>query len=615
MKSLEELWRVAAIELAAWCCTSAARDAKTVTSRIKDEGLSFLTITLPDFAKDFEKGLEAGQVDSSFFTGFHRQRKSPLPVFLGGFLSQVFDSKHGLLLDEPNVDCIFAIRQLTLMFKKIRLPSTPARDRGAIRGYIETEKEVKEAALVGSSELYLQFARVAALLYSDVWSELENQLSEDGVVPRHGPGATADRLRGNAKFDQSEWPLRMEKAFSHWEYTRPVSFWAMEIAQEKSGEVHLLEPGDEKPVRVTLVPKTLKTPRIIAIEPTCMQYMQQGVAKVMCELLESHRIKGNTRENVMFGQIGFVDQVPNRLMAYEGSLSGSLATLDLSEASDRVSMRHVESLVPFWPLLKEALEVTRSSKASVPGKGVISLSKFASMGSALTFPIEAAVFLTAVYMGIENELGRHILRRDVLSLRGKVRVYGDDIIVPVEYVRSVISVLDSLGFKINTGKSFWNGKFRESCGGDFYDGHDVLPVKVTDKLPTSRSDVHQVLSTVALRNSFYQKGMWSTAAHLDSVIWKVLPHFPIVESTSPIIGRDSVSFPYQGERHCDVLHRPLVKGFVAKAVIPNSPVSGYGALLKFFLKQGDEPSADVKHLERQGRPESVRIKIRWLRPY
>jgi len=609
MKSLKILWRVAADELAAVCHTSATRDFKTVAGRIENEGLSFLTITLPAFAKDFERSLETGQVDSTYFVGFRRS-KGPLPVFLGGFLSQVFDPLSGCLLSSPSVDCILSIRQLTTMFGKILLPCTPARERGAIKGYVECEQEVASAAVFGPEEAYKDLSRIAALLFSDIFAEMENKIHEVSLVPRHGPGATADRLRGNSKFDQREWPSRLEELFPYGDYASPSWRFYSEIASD----VHFLEPGQERPVKVVLVPKTLKTPRIIAIEPTCMQYMQQALSHDLVCLLESDRVGRNNRPNIIEGQIGFRDQVPNRLLAQKGSLSGSLATLDLSEASDRVSTRHVSSLTSHWPLLQEALMRTRSEKALVPGHGILPLTKYASMGSALCFPVEAMVFLAVVYHGIEQELKHPLSRRDVKSLRSKVRVYGDDIIVPTDYVYSVSRSLELFGFKVNSGKSFWNGKFRESCGGDYYDGQDVTTVKVRRVFPSSRADVQEVESLVALRNLFYTNGMWQTAKHLDKVIGKVLPHYPVVESTSPLLGRHSF-LPYQGERECPRLHRPLVRGYVTVSKPPSSRISGYGALLKYFLKQGVEPFADVKHLERQGRPHAVDIKLRWMTPY
>jgi hypothetical protein len=612
MKSLKTLWKVAADELAAICCTSATLDVKTVERRTENEGLSFLTITLPGFAKSFERSLDAGQVDPIDFVGFEMSRRGrgPLPLFLGGFLGQVFSTIDGRLLDAPSIDCIFAVRQLTMMFGKILLPCSDVRERGAMRQYVECEQEVQAAAKYGPDELYLEFERVAAVLWSDVFSEVENRLYQGPLIPKHGPGATADRLRGNAKFDQREWTVRLEGAgFAFGEYVLPNWRFASEL-----DHVDFLEPGSERPVRVITVPKTLKTPRVIAVEPTCMQYTQQALAAELVFACEQRRVGNNSRQNAVHGQVGFSDQMPNRLLAEKGSREGTLATLDLSEASDRVSIRHVKHLFARWPLLYEAVMATRSSKAEVPGYGVIPLTKYASMGSALTFPIEAMVFLTAVYVGIEHALNRHITRRDVINLAGSVRVYGDDIIIPVDYVRNVIRVLESIGFKVNTGKSFWNGKFRESCGGDYYDGQDVTPVRVRRVFPSSRFDAEEVLSLVSLRNHLYFNGLWDTARHLDQVIEGVLPHFPVVEPTSPALGRHSF-LPYEAERMCDRLHRPLVKGYVVRDVPPDSSVSGIGALLKFFLKPGDEPYADREHLTRQGRSRAVSIKPAWTTPY
>lgn len=611
MKSLDILWRVAAKELAAVCRTSATRDAKTVSSRVECEGLPFLAITLPAFGKDFERCLDQGLVDSNSFYGFHR-RKGPLPVFLGGFLNQVFDSITGRLLPCPSIDSILAIRQLTLMFGKIHVQCSKERERDAIRKYMECEQEIKDADVLIPGKDIISFSRISALLFQDVFTEFENNFHEGKLVPKHGPGKTADRLSGNAKLHQLEWPLRLEKVFPYGEYASPSWRFYAEIVEE----VDFLELGRERPVKVVLVPKTPKTPRIIAIEPTCMQYTQQAVAKKLVELLESKRLGLNNRPNVILGQIGFEDQVPNRLLAQHGSLTGTLATLDLSEASDRVSARHVNSLVSNWPLLKDALFATRSLKAKVPGNGVIPLFKYASMGSALCFPVEAMVFLAVVYHGIEKALNRRLTTRDIISYRGKVRVYGDDIIVPVEYVRDVISSLELFGFKVNKSKSFWNGKFRESCGGDYFAGHDVTPVRVRKLPPSSRRDVKEVESLVALRNLFYTNGLWQTAKHLDDTyIAKILPHFPIVLPTSPLLGRESIPFEYCEEKICEHLHRPLVRGFVAKYKAPKSSTTGYGALLKYFLKQGAEPFADKKHLERTGRAKSASIKLKWCPPY
>ncbi len=607
MKSLKILWKELAFELASWCCTSAALDYKKLESRIEHEGISFLTISLPAFGKDFEACLEREYIDSSCFVGFQR-RRGPLPLFLGGFLSQVFDAVSGRLLDDPSIDCIYAIRQLTLMYGKILLECSEERTRGAIDGYIKCEKEVEEADSSISDGTLMEFRRISALLFGNVFSGLDELVGAGELVPKHGPGSTADKLFGNKKFDQRSWNQRLEDVFPFGDYALPNWRYYYQL-----DDVTFLEPGSEIPAKVITVPKTLKTPRIIAVEPTCMQYMQQSLLEPMVSFLESDIVPFQGR-NLSSGMIGFSDQSPNRDLAQRGSADRSLATIDLSEASDRVSMLHVRHLFARWPRLLEAIEATRSQKAAVPGHGIVSLNKYASMGSALCFPVEAMVFLTVVFMGIQDGLSRPVTRSDIRRFRGQVRVYGDDIVIPADFVRPVMDNLESFGFKINKSKSFWNGKFRESCGGDYYDGEWVTPVRFRRVEPQSRADVPELISLIEFRNALYLRGLWKTCAYLDSKIGKLIRHFPIVDQDAALLGRTSF-LPYEAERSCPNLHRPLVRGYAVSTIAPASPVSGEGALLKFLLKRGEEPFADSRHLERQGRPDAVNIKLRWMTPY
>lgn len=605
MKSLMTLWERVADESATRCCTSTSMDIKTVRARLQHEGVSFLTISLPAFGKDFERSLELGQVDRRLFQGF--SWKAGLPRFLGGFLGQVFSCDTGVLLDEPNIDAILAVRQLTLMFGKIALKCSDARVRKAMKGYIECEYEVREADARRNPQDLADFRRVSALLFREAFSFVDRKIYYGDVVPKHGPGATADKLRGNAKYRQTSWTSRLEEVFPAGEFLLPS--WSYYDQLER---VDFIEPGAEQPVRVISVPKTLKTPRIIAMEPTAMQYAQQGVLEVILEALNS-RDKG-TNPNRLFNFLGFDDQVPNQELAHEGSLKGELATLDMSEASDRVSNQLVEAMLHNHAHLARAVDACRSRNADVPGHGVIPLAKFASMGSALTFPVEAMVFLTCIFMGIEREHNTQLTRKDIQNLSGRVRVYGDDIIVPVEYVRSVISALELFGAKVNGNKSFWNGKFRESCGKEYYAGEDVSIVRVREVFPVRRRHVNRIISLVSLRNQFYFAGYWKVVKWLDRRIRGVLRFFPTVLPSSPVLGRHSF-LGFEVQREHASLHCPLVQGYVVSSRIPPDPLDDMGALLKYFLKRGVEPSFDEKHLERAGRPSAVDIKLRWTTPY
>jgi len=591
MKSLMLLWKCIATTLAMRCCTSAHRDVKYVSERSKHEGFSFLTITLPTFARDFELCLERGYVDNSVFLSFRKNGR--LPAFLQGFSCLVFDRRTGVLLDSPSIEAIQAVRQLSLLFGKILLPCKPSVTRKAFDSFVECDEEVKALSPTGRSS----FQRVSGLLFASLFSKVDSDVYYRNYEAKHGPGATADGLVANQKFHQTTWPCRLENDFPYGDLVLPN--WSF---YDQLDKVDFLEPGAEMPVKVISVPKTMKSPRIIAIEPTAMQYAQQAVLSSFVR---------NLKGSYLDGFIGLNDQEPNQLMAKEGSEFQNLATLDLSEASDRVSCELVSTMCSPHSHLLSAVMACRSTHARLPSGRVIRLRKFASMGSALCFPFEAAVFLTVIFIGIEQDLGHQLTAKDIRSYRGRVRVSGADILVPVDHVRSVIRSLEYFGLKVNRHKSFWNGKFRESCGREYYDGSEVSLVRVRRVLPSSRKDVQEIISAVSLRNQFYLAGLELATDLLDRRMFRILGHFPVVEEGSPVLGRISLVDRNTVTRTIDSI--PKVKGWIIRPVIPVNEISDWPALRKCLSSLENRVSGIVPtnpdHLRRSGRPRVVDIKL------
>jgi len=98
------------------------------------------------------------------------------------------------------------------------------------------------------------------------------------------------------------------------------------------------------------------------------------------------------------------------------------------------------------------------------GKGTwFKLEKFSSMGNGFTFELETLIFSA--------------LARSLVAARGLdpsvVRCYGDDLIVPAECYSDVVAGLKMFGFSPNMKKTFGEGPFRESCGGDYWRGVPV----------------------------------------------------------------------------------------------------------------------------------------------
>lgn len=606
MKSLISFLHIVLTDMEHWCRISTTRDRKTISRRIEKEGLSFLTISLPAFSRDLEKCLDEGCIPDDSFASFNKD-SSGFPRLFGEFLRSIFDPTTRVLLDAPCVICISNLRQFTLMWAKIDIPCTLPRVKAALKNYVQCDKDVEQ--LVVNLPNLVGFQRLSGLLFSDWFSKVDSDIYNGDLFPKHGPGTTADRTIGNSKWSYNKWTERLERVLPYRDYLYSTDI----AAYYDDTPVDVLEPEAEPPVRVITVPKTQKTPRIIAIEPVYTQFVQQGILDSMVR---------NLRDTIPDGFLNWHDQEPNKLLAREGSLDGFYCTLDLSDASDRVSYEQVMQLIWRFPHLADAVDASRSKKARVPGYEDFPLSKFASMGSALCFPFESCVFLTLVFLGIEHELGHELTREDIINFSGKVRVYGDDIVVPVRYMRSVIGKLEAFGLKVNRHKSFGgrgdrNGHptFRESCGGDYFGGVDVSVVRLRSLLPTKRRDAAEIISTVSLRNQLYKIGFWRSVSFLDNLLENLID-FPTVAEESPALGRHS----FIGLLSCDGydvnLQLPLVRAFVVDSRVPENEISGYAALAKcllFLEKRGEGlPVLQEDHLRRSGRPFSVGIKRRWV---
>lgn len=594
MKSLTVFAQAVLEDFGNQCGVSTALDRRTIARRVEHEGEQFLTLTLPAYGKDFLASLEAGRIEPNLFQAF-KHGKAGLPRFLGGFLALVFD-ECGTVLDEPSIDAIRAIHGFTAMFGKMKVLCSEDRIRRAMKSYVEVDREVGEVASSLDERQLNKLAVTFRRVFGRALQEVERSISRGEIIPKHGPGSVADGSTANAKYMACTWTKRLEFLFPAGEYLYPNWGWYHHLQ-----EVNFLEPHDEPPVRVIAVPKTAATPRIIAIEPVHMQYVQQGILEALTSAL---------RRIPAWDLMGNLDQEPNRLLARKASIDRSLATLDLSEASDRVSVRVVDTLLRHYPLLREAVMASRSQTADVLGHGVITLAKFASMGSALCFPIESMVFTAIV---LQKVAGTPYLTDDMVkNLVGRVRVYGDDIIVPSTDVVDVIEHLEAFGLKVNVRKSFWKSNFRESCGMDAYAGVRVTPIRMRKPLPTTSSSATDIATAVAFRNELWSAGAFPKAVRLlDAHIRKALPNIRWVPPGFAGIGLWTFDDSLIVTRFDRRLHRPVIRAHKLKPILPRDDLGEHGALMKFFLKRGEMPRAE-DHLQRYGRPQAVHIQSAWL---
>jgi hypothetical protein len=597
MKSLMQLLKKVLQDCSISCDTTTTRDFLTVSRRTKHEGLSFLTITLGDFASDFERSLELGHIEPSFFRSF--SKKGLIPKFLSGITSLVF-SDDGNLRDFPSLDAIFYIRQICRMYKKIELPCTAQRLLAAEEGYIAIEEALSMLDIEKTApDHFHDFGVVSDILWSKTLSPVILSLAELSHIPRHGPGSTAQKVLPNQKYDWVSWHHRLEDFFpsAHFCYNSSMAFL------EESSKISFLTPEQEPPVRVVFVPKTLKAPRVIAVEPACMQYTQQSILSLLVPVLEKSRMTSR--------HINFSDQSINASLALENSDGGFLATLDLSEASDRVHYSLVKRMLRSCPTLLEAIDACRSTRALLPCGKTIHLEKFASMGSALCFPIESMVFYTILIAREIRRLGLPLSARSIDIVRRNVYVYGDDLILPVDGVSSASIGLSALGLKVNPNKSFSVGNFRESCGVDAYAGLDVTTVYVRRMPPRDRRDAQGLVSWVSLANQLYDKRLFNAAAHIRDTLATQGFGVPYVRRNSSCVGYTGYASPTV-QRYNDKLHRHEVHGYVVVAKPQLDSINGYQGLMKWFL-QGLNP--DRKHFERSVGSGRLAIKRRWCSVY
>lgn len=578
------------------------RDLKTIRSRVENEGISFLTITLPSFSADFERSLAIGRIDSSSFRSFRKY--GAIPAFLRGMLSQIFDHESGRIIDDVTllrnsshvpliVDCV---RQICLAFKKVELDCTPKRVQSALDNFAEIERSFEMFTLSGEAEC--EFSRTAACL----WDNIMGVIRLDMLVPRHGPGATSERISGNQKFVWRKWHERLEPYFPFLDTAYTMgSFDSTEFEK-----LSFISEDQESPVRVTPVPKTLKGPRIIAIEPVCMQFAQQGIRDALYRAIENSWM---TR-----GHVNFRDQSINQTLAIDASMTGSLATIDLKDASDRVPLNLALKMFDGNPDLRDAIDACRSRYALMPdGKTTIGpLRKFASMGSALCFPVEAMYFYTICVMALLRDANLPVSSRNCYYVSRSIYVYGDDIIVPADNAGTVLDYLQKYNCKVNHSKTFVTGKFRESCGMDAYDGVEVTPTYIRCNQPKNRQQASQLISWVSTANHFYKKGYWRTASHMFSICEKILGPLPYVSETSGALGRISYLGYKSASRWNRSYQRLEIKAWVPKPVYRIDPLDGYAALSKSLHLCGIEDRIDLSHLERSALHGEAALHRRWV---
>lgn len=343
----------------------------------------------------------------------------------------------------------------------------PAEDRAkrAINKWIQTELQnsVTNRILIDRDSgwnilpriTYSQFLKFARRLAADILGPLRDEV----VLGSFSGGASTShrKTRGHPAFkfaEQADTTGSAERYVYNLHHLSPYlrQYGTFNSLREVEGAI------------LFTVPKKTDIDRCACKEPTFNMYLQKGVGDHIRRRLRRFGINLN-------------DQSINKHLARQGALDNSLATIDLSSASDTITIEAVKAILPSdW---FDYLNDIRSHSVLVNGS-YHRTEMFSSMGNGFTFELESLLF--------------YVLARTTLyfeGIRGVVSVYGDDIIIPSSGYNMLSWVLKSFGFSVNPDKSFHDGPFRESCGGHYHSHEDVTPFYLKRKA-THLTDVIRV---------------------------------------------------------------------------------------------------------------------------
>lgn len=511
-----------------------------------------------------------------------------MPAFMRAYFSRVF-REDGEVLAEACPASVAHIRQVCFLAYKLELPFRTEDCDKVVASFVDNEESLARLELEESPVL-----DGAMYLIRDVFFDFDVR----DIVPRHGPGAVSTGEKLDDKWQFKRHVNSIHQMFPYYEYFVAGGSCELVDRLEWYKSLHRVQHGVAK---VVLVPKDSRGPRLISCEPLENQWIQQGIMRKMIPHIESHRL---TR-----GRVNFSDQTINRELALIGSKTGGVATLDLKDASDLVSMQLVRALFKKVPLVLRALEAVRSAATILPSGEEILLRKHAPMGSALCFPIMAmscwAVIVSAVARATQ---------RLPQSVGKSVFVYGDDIIVPVEWTQISMQALHDVGLKVNIAKSCSTGYFRESCGMDAFKGVDVTPTRLHTLWTGMPSDGSAYASYIQYANNLLAKGYRDAYDFLLVRLSAVYGGIPYGTETAPYPALVVPDVKVAVARNRRLFRRRFNaqlqrEEFLLSKVESRrltSTLSGWPRLLRDFVAPpGDDP--DVLVVRR-----SNRIKRRWM---
>lgn len=490
-KSADSLRRLTALYKALCLdCQLTDRDILSLELRATTQGLPFFTSNLPRLGKHFEKCLELGKWEK--LSGWDHHSKNGFPLFMNDHFREVFEC-----LDNPSPAAALSVRAIRqVCYFAYKAQTHAGISEFEVASAIKKYKDIEDS--IHNDYGWDPTLHLCNLLAEEIFGSFD----WDALSSGHGPGTVADQTFTG-------------------KFSNPLSPTKISVAnyQRFANEDHLIRDShlvgafahstyfDQQCSEFLCVPKDARGPRTICREPAAAQYAQQGLRRFMQKSLERHRLSK--------GKVNFEDQSINARLARVHSLTKEYSTIDLSDASDRISCSLVSRIFA-GTALGEALFATRSGKVRFPNGETLRLKKFAPMGSAVCFTTLGFVCWALLFSTF--------CLVDRPDLADGVHVYGDDIVVPSSAHKQAIAILEAYGLKVNSEKSFYKSHFRESCGVDAYNGALVTPVRLRYLLEHEHlsGDDNRWASFASTVHQLWSRGLFQAAINLASL----LPTFP-----------------------------------------------------------------------------------------
>lgn len=465
-----------------------ARDVRTIKKRGLCEGIVFFTSTITNLSQGLLNYLE---YNSSDYPNFAKKDTFEYPAFLSGIFKLAYD-----VSCNDHIRAVGFIYQFGSAFKKLKGNYPDGILQKQIEEFVENDANLSSFDNKNEADqLIIEHARA---FVTRVFGKVSEDDAIFDITPRPGPGATNTKVAAVERYRPHCLYQQIEDVFPscEWHYAT-YNEWVWDIPRYRK---LWLTRKETTTARYEIVPKYYNKPRGICIEENEMQYMQQGVKSFLYKYIEKHALT--------IGKINFTNQEVNQRLAYASSLTRYHATIDMKDASDRISLNLVKDLFRDVPILLNALVALSTRTVTFSKRNSVELLKYAPMGSGLCFPVMSIVH----YALIHSILYISMQSDKVLS---EIYVYGDDIIIPSSCTQAVYDWLPRFGMKLNVNKSYSVSSFRESCGVHAYKGVDITPVYF--KYTTGSIHTLDGLSSLISNESLlYTKGYYMTSAHIRS---------------------------------------------------------------------------------------------------